>query len=48
VRDEVIHGGVLEMSECLDCEHRWTTRPEGRWIELGARMSRSIEIRSRA
>jgi hypothetical protein len=44
--DEVMHGGTLQVSECLDCEHRWTQRPDGRWFELGARMSRAIEARS--
>ena len=41
VTDEVMHGGTLRMSECLHCDHRWTRRPKGHWIELGARMSRS-------
>ena len=40
VTDEVNHGGTLRMSECLHCEHRWTQRPKGRWVELGTRMNR--------
>jgi hypothetical protein len=47
VSDEVMHGGTLRMSECLHCEHRWTNRPPGRWMDLGARMNRSIGIRNR-
>ncbi|MCH8883229.1 MAG: 50S ribosomal protein L4 [SAR324 cluster bacterium] len=41
VSDEVMHGGTLRMWECLHCEHRWTSRPKGRWVELGARMTRA-------
>ena len=40
VTDEVMHGGTLRVSECLHCEHRWTRRPKGRWVELGTTMSR--------
>lgn len=40
VTDEVMYGGTLRMSECLNCEHRWTERPKGHWAELGARMNR--------
>jgi len=42
VTDEVMHGGTLRVSECLHCEHRWTQRPKGRWVELGTRMNRSM------
>ena len=41
VTDEVMHGGTLRVLECLHCEHRWTQRPKGRWVELGARMNRA-------
>jgi hypothetical protein len=41
VSDEVMHGGTLRVSECLHCEHRWTQRPKGRWVELGTTMSRA-------
>lgn len=27
VCDEVVSGGLLKLSECLHCEHRWTKRP---------------------
>jgi len=40
VTDDVMHGGTLRVSECLHCEHRWTRRPKGRWVELGTTMSR--------
>lgn len=46
VTDEVMHGGRLQMSECLHCEHRWTRRPKQRWIELGMRMNRSGQLRA--
>ena len=39
VTDEVMHSGTLRLAECLQCEHRWTERPERRWVELGARMN---------
>ena len=39
VTDEVMHCGTLRLAECLQCEHRWTERPERRWVELGARMN---------
>lgn len=42
VTDEVMHGGTLRVSECLHCEHRWTQRPKGRWVELGTRMNRAV------
>lgn len=29
VCDEVVSGGLLKLSECLHCEHRWTKRPRG-------------------
>lgn len=41
VTDEVMHGGTLRVLECVHCEHRWTQRPKGRWVELGARMNRA-------
>jgi hypothetical protein len=41
VSDEVMHGGMLRVSECLHCEHRWTRRPKARWAELGANMNRT-------
>ena len=44
--DEVMHGGNLRVSECLHCEHRWTERPKGRWVELGARMNRDARPRA--
>ncbi len=42
VSDEVfhVHGGTLSMSECLHCDHRWTRRPNTRWVGLGTRMNR--------
>jgi hypothetical protein len=46
VTDEVMHGGTLCVSECLHCEHRWTQRPKGRWVELGRRMNRSARPRA--
>ena len=46
VTDEVMHGGNLRVSECLHCEHRWTERPKGRWVELGARMNRDARPRA--
>jgi hypothetical protein len=46
VTDEVIHRGTLRVSECLHCEHRWTERPKGRWVELGTRMNRSVRPRA--
>ena len=42
VRDDVFEAGTtLRLSECLNCEHRWTTRPRplARWSELGQRMT---------
>ena len=40
VRDEVFEAGTtLRLSECLNCEHRWTARPRARWSELGQRMT---------
>lgn len=47
VTDEVMHGGTLRVSECLNCEHRWTQRPkQGRWAELGATMRRASHPRT--
>jgi hypothetical protein len=46
VTDEVMHGGRLRMSECLHCEHRWTQRPKGHWVELGATMNRARRPRA--
>lgn len=44
VSDEVASSGMLRLSECLNCDHRWTDRPHanatGRWAALGARMNR--------
>ncbi len=40
VRDDVFEAGTtLRLSECLNCEHRWTARPRARWSELGKRMT---------
>ena len=40
VRDDVFEAGTrMRLSECLHCEHRWTTRPRARWSELGQRMT---------
>ena len=46
VTDEVMHIGTLRISECLHCEHRWTQRPKGRWIDLGSRMNRAERPRA--
>jgi hypothetical protein len=40
VTDEVMHTGILRVSECLHCEHRWTERPRRRWSDIGASMGR--------
>lgn len=40
VRDEVMSAGLLRLSECLHCDHRWTERPRARWNEIGAGMNR--------
>jgi hypothetical protein len=46
VTDEVMYGGRLRISECLHCDHRWTQRPKGHWVELGARMNRDWRPRA--
>ena len=46
VSDEVNHAGRLRVSECLHCDHRWTQRLQGRWAELGARMSGGVRPRA--
>jgi hypothetical protein len=48
VSDEVIHAGTLSMSECLHCDHRWTGRPNARWVDLGTRMNRGGGLRAAA
>jgi len=41
VSDEVVQLGMLRLSQCLRCEHRWTARGPDRWAEVGAPMKRA-------
>lgn len=41
-------GGMLRLSECLICDHRWTEKPRRRFTEAGARMSRASRNRPQA
>jgi len=41
-------GGMLRLSECLICDHRWTKKPRRRFAEAGARMSRASRNRPQA
>ena len=41
VTDDVMHAGMLRLSECLHCDYRWTERLSRNWSQLGARMARA-------
>ncbi|MFK7895590.1 MAG: hypothetical protein AB8G23_07120 [Myxococcota bacterium] len=44
VCDDVMSSGLLRLSECLHCDHRWTHRPRARWNEIGAGMNRGRPV----
>lgn len=53
VRDEVMSGGLLRLSECLHCDHRWTDRPRSRAVlapahSVVAEVAPSVSIASAA
>jgi hypothetical protein len=46
-RDEVLEEGVLELSACVRCAHRWTERP-ARLVLATGRESADAEVAAAA